>query len=205
MKGSSLNLGHVETGHGGAAQVARNVDETGHAGKHLDDGARLYGNDLGADFERRIHDTVLVLALIEDYRNGLVPLVVPITLVRHMGGLGQSSEPSGPSYDPDGLLLDPGYVELSISRVHDEGHPVDVEPDRLQAAQSAAKTFIDELNVDEQVTLVALMWIGRGTYEAEDLEEALSTARSERVNETSAYLLGVPLFLLLLNRARVKQ
>ena len=28
---------------------------------------------------------------------------------------------------------------------------------------------------------------------AEDLEEALSTARSERVNETSAYLLGVPL------------
>ena len=59
--------------------------------------------------------------------------------------------------------------------------------------EAQLKTFIDELNVDEQVSLVALMWIGRGTYEAEDLEEALSTARSERVNETSAYLLGVPL------------
>jgi hypothetical protein len=59
--------------------------------------------------------------------------------------------------------------------------------------EAQLKTFIDELNVDEQVSLVALMWIGRGTYEAEDLKEALSTARSERVNETSAYLLGVPL------------
>ena len=37
------------------------------------------------------------------------------------------------------------------------------------------------------------MWIGRGTYEAEDFSEAVTTARSERVNETSAYLLGVPL------------
>ena len=59
--------------------------------------------------------------------------------------------------------------------------------------EAQLKTFIDELNVDEQVSLVALMWIGRGTYEAEDREEALSTARSERVNETSAYLHGVPL------------
>ena len=37
------------------------------------------------------------------------------------------------------------------------------------------------------------MWVGRGTYEPDDLEEAMSTARSERVNATSAYLLGVPL------------
>ena len=59
--------------------------------------------------------------------------------------------------------------------------------------EAQLKTFIDELYIDELVSLVALMWIGRGTYEAEDLEEALSTARSERVNETSAYLLGVPL------------
>ncbi|MGH1420079.1 MAG: DUF3775 domain-containing protein [Hyphomicrobiaceae bacterium] len=53
--------------------------------------------------------------------------------------------------------------------------------------------FIDRLNVDEQVSLVALMWIGRGTYDALEIEEAKATARSERVNATSAYLLGVPL------------
>jgi len=55
------------------------------------------------------------------------------------------------------------------------------------------KTFIDDLNEDEQVSLVALTWIGRSTYEPEELKEAMSTARNERVNKTSAYLLGVPL------------
>jgi len=55
------------------------------------------------------------------------------------------------------------------------------------------KAFIDGLNVDEQVSLVALMWIGRGTYERDELVDAMTTARSERVNKTSAYLLGVPL------------
>ena len=37
------------------------------------------------------------------------------------------------------------------------------------------------------------MWIGRGTYEPDDIKEALDTARSERVNKTEDYLLGVPL------------
>jgi hypothetical protein len=58
---------------------------------------------------------------------------------------------------------------------------------------SELRSYIDDLNEDEQVSLVALMWIGRGTYEAADISDAMSTARSERVNETSAYLLGVPL------------
>ena len=55
------------------------------------------------------------------------------------------------------------------------------------------KAFIADLNVDEQVSLVALTWIGRGTYDADELEEALSTARAERVNPSQDYLLGVPL------------
>ncbi|MGQ0672954.1 MAG: DUF3775 domain-containing protein [Hyphomicrobium sp.] len=53
--------------------------------------------------------------------------------------------------------------------------------------------FINMLNVDEQAHLVALVWIGRGTFEAEELDEAVSTARSERTNATSSYLLGIPL------------
>jgi Protein of unknown function (DUF3775) len=53
--------------------------------------------------------------------------------------------------------------------------------------------FINALNVDEQVNLVALAWIGRGTFGPEDLDEAVETARSERVNATSQYLIGMPL------------
>ena len=61
------------------------------------------------------------------------------------------------------------------------------------ATASELKAFIQDLNIDEQVSLVALTWIGRGSYEPEELEEAKSTARAERVNPTADYLLGVPL------------
>jgi len=53
--------------------------------------------------------------------------------------------------------------------------------------------FINGLNEDEQAHLVALAWIGRGTFGPEDLDEAVETARNERVNATSRYLLGMPL------------
>lgn len=53
--------------------------------------------------------------------------------------------------------------------------------------------FIAGLNIDEQVNLVALMWVGRGSFVPEDFAEAVSIARSERVNKTEEYLLGVPL------------
>ncbi len=53
--------------------------------------------------------------------------------------------------------------------------------------------FIDALNDDEQASLVALAWIGRGTFEPEDLDEAVETAKSERSNSTARYLLGIPL------------
>ena len=36
----------------------------------------------------------------------------PISMIRWMGGRGQSSDPAGPSYDPQGLPLVPGLVEV---------------------------------------------------------------------------------------------
>ena len=38
--------------------------------------------------------------------------VRPISMIRWMGGLGQSSEPDGDSYDPSGLPLEAGLVEV---------------------------------------------------------------------------------------------
>ena len=53
--------------------------------------------------------------------------------------------------------------------------------------------FIEALNYDEQANLVALAWVGRGTFEKEEFAEAVETARNERVNTTAGYLLGMPL------------
>ena len=62
------------------------------------------------------------------------------------------------------------------------------DPTRAELA-----AFIDGLNEDEQIHLVALTWIGRGTYAPDELDEAVETARSERVSRTSKYLMGIPL------------
>jgi hypothetical protein len=52
---------------------------------------------------------------------------------------------------------------------------------------------IDSLDADAQMTLVALTWLGRGDYDAEDWREALTTARERAQGSTARYLLGIPL------------
>ena len=55
------------------------------------------------------------------------------------------------------------------------------------------KDAIDSLNVDHQAELVALTWLGRGDFTAQDWKEAVETARERRTNPTSEYLLGTPM------------
>lgn len=55
------------------------------------------------------------------------------------------------------------------------------------------REYIHNLNEDEQVELVAIAWIGRGTYTADDWEEAVDTARDEHAKNAAGYLLGQPL------------
>jgi hypothetical protein len=47
--------------------------------------------------------------------------VRPISMIRYMGGLGQSSDPSAPSFHPDGLPLVDGLVEVVIADTTDPG------------------------------------------------------------------------------------
>jgi hypothetical protein len=61
------------------------------------------------------------------------------------------------------------------------------------ATEKELRAFINGLNADEQASLVAVMWIGRDTFGADDLEEAIQTARDEADTPTADYLLGVPL------------
>ncbi|MER5173137.1 DUF3775 domain-containing protein [Thioclava sp. GXIMD2076] len=55
------------------------------------------------------------------------------------------------------------------------------------------KGFIAAMNEDEQADLTAIMWIGRDTYDAEDLEDAIEMARTEASVPTAEYLLDNPL------------
>ncbi len=55
------------------------------------------------------------------------------------------------------------------------------------------KTFIDDLDVDQQCELVALMWMGRGDYGAAEWAQAQGLAHQEHNERTAEYLLGTPL------------
>lgn len=63
---------------------------------------------------------------------------------------------------------------------------------RQHGTRTELHDFIEGLNEDEQASLVAVMWIGRESFEAEELAEAIDTARAERTTPTEDYLMGEP-------------
>jgi Protein of unknown function (DUF3775) len=62
----------------------------------------------------------------------------------------------------------------------------------LDRAEAELRAFVERLNEDEQTELVAIMWIGRESFFAEDLKEAIATARTEASTPCADYLLGTP-------------
>jgi len=54
-------------------------------------------------------------------------------------------------------------------------------------------SFIADLNVDEQVDLVALAWLGRGDGKISDWAEIRAEAARAHNDQTASYILGMPL------------
>jgi len=80
------------------------------------------------------------------------------------------------------------------SNATDDGE-ADVLEDKPEedAVQTELINFINGLTEEEQVNLVALAWVGRGTYDIEEWDDAIDTARTEHNKRTGQYLLGLPL------------
>jgi hypothetical protein len=54
------------------------------------------------------------------------------------------------------------------------------------------RNFLSGLNDDEQADLVALVWLGRGDYDASEWDDATRMARERREGDLGDYLLGIP-------------
>ena len=48
------------------------------------------------------------------------------------------------------------------------------------------------LNDDEMTEVLALVWVGRGDYDADEWAEAVAAARDETDMRTPQYLMGIP-------------
>ncbi len=106
------------------------------------------------------------------------------------------------------IEIDPAVVSFVILKAREfdvKVDPVaaesDSEDDELAILENYADDptfqevhdFIEALNVSEQRNLVALMWIGRGDFSAEEWEDAVNEARDRATNSSADYLLGTPL------------
>jgi len=73
----------------------------------------------------------------------------------------------------------------------DEGEILLDTPDN--PTEQELRDAIDGLGIPERQELLALMWLGRGDYDAESCSEALQQARQTQSASETAYLLGTPL------------
>lgn len=55
------------------------------------------------------------------------------------------------------------------------------------------RSFMEALNRDEFVDLLALVWLGRGDYTVEEWNDVIAEARSIVDKKAPDYLLGIPL------------
>ena len=63
--------------------------------------------------------------------------------------------------------------------------------EQFTGAEEQFDGLIEGMNVDQQLDLVALVWIGRGDFEPEEWDEARRTASEEATLTTAEYLKGV--------------
>jgi hypothetical protein len=117
------------------------------------------------------------------------------TIINQARALALGSDADGEEHEPDAH----GHEDLIHGDTDDDDfidddavYDGDDEDDGVSDDQDALVDFIDSLNTDEQVELVAISWIGRGTFTVDEWDDAAETARNEHTEHTGEYLLGQP-------------
>ncbi|QXQ04890.1 DUF3775 domain-containing protein [Sphingosinicellaceae bacterium] len=108
-------------------------------------------------------------------------LTVPLDTVCRIILRAREFEALVPDTDPD-----------EGSNASDDGAVDELEDDGDNPTEEELRAIIDDLAEDEQAEVIALAWVGRGTYDASEWDDALSTAADE-VDDASDYLLELPM------------
>jgi hypothetical protein len=86
----------------------------------------------------------------------------------------------------------PSDPEESSNAADDDEREILLDtPDNSTAQELQAA--IDGLNIDKREELLAVVWLGRGDYDAENWSEALRQVRQTPTSTETTYLLGTPL------------
>lgn len=91
----------------------------------------------------------------------------------------------------DGSDHEVEFDEETLTDSHHHDGLAEEESEDL--SKEELRELIDDLNVDEAAEVVAIAWIGRGDFDADDFEPALEQARERALGSTASYLLGMSL------------
>lgn len=91
------------------------------------------------------------------------------------------------------LLSEDEGIRSDASNATDDDERAILTDEAYAPIRAELAQFIDDLDVDEAAALVAMLWIGRGDFDAKDWEDAVAQARERSVTRTSRYVLGEPL------------
>lgn len=83
-----------------------------------------------------------------------------------------------------------GYTEHNLATIVND---YKAEEHAKDGPYNELKSAIDSLNEEEKLGLVALMWIGRGTYSVDEFDNAIKDARTGNNLHTAEYLIDSPL------------
>ena len=65
--------------------------------------------------------------------------------------------------------------------------------EKNEAVETEIQALLDDLADDETAEVLALAWIGRGTFEPEDWEDALAEASDGERNDAADQLMDMPM------------
>lgn len=85
---------------------------------------------------------------------------------------------------------DDSAVEMDMAADSDDDLP---EDHSKSTDRSELSGFIRGLNVDEQIDLVTLMWLGRGDGDLDNWRDLRNEATRAHNNRTASYLIGTPM------------
>lgn len=84
-------------------------------------------------------------------------------------------------------------VDADASNPTDDRFVSVLTEEAFDSVRTEIASFIEAMDEEEQAELVALAWVGRADFAADEWETALSEARARHEGPTSDYLLGLPL------------
>lgn len=84
-------------------------------------------------------------------------------------------------------------VELNDQSRDSHHHDGLAEEEEQDLTEEELRELLDDLNVDEAAELIALVWIGRGDYDASEWPEAVAEAKQRGHKKTTKYLMGLPM------------